>query len=315
MYSVVLMMAMTSGGGAAGVRPPPWLLRRLQQLLRRLQRLLRRLRQLRMLRRLQQLLRRLQRLLRRLRQLRLLRRLRQLLWRRRPPPVITSSAAVAASCCGGYSGCCGGYASCCGGYSGCCGGYSSWAGCTGGVIYGDGMPAGAVVVPEGGKVEEPVKKPDGDKKPEEVKPPKDDKKPEANVPAPATIIVSLPADAKLTIDDATTTSTSSVRRVHLAGTARRQGIPLHPEGGVWSATASRSCSTRASPSAPVKRRGSTWKPAWPASPAANDARLGPIRAGSVSDGEKSVAHATGSDRLYSPLPDTTAPNIPDSSWR
>ena len=38
-----------------------------------------------------------------------------------------------------------------------------------------------------------------------------DKPKESLVPAPATIIVSLPADATLTIDDAATVSTSSLR--------------------------------------------------------------------------------------------------------
>jgi uncharacterized protein (TIGR03000 family) len=94
------------------------------------------------------------------------------------------------SCCGGcYGGCYGGY-SCCGG---CYGGYS----CCGGVIYG-GSPGSVIITEPGKKPEEPIKKPE-------------DKKPETLVPAPATIIVSLPADAKLTIDDAATTSTSSMR--------------------------------------------------------------------------------------------------------
>jgi uncharacterized protein (TIGR03000 family) len=57
------------------------------------------------------------------------------------------------------------------------------------------------------------KKPD-DKKPDDKKPDdkKDDKKPgDTLAPAPATIIVSLPANATLTIDDAATTSTASTR--------------------------------------------------------------------------------------------------------
>jgi uncharacterized protein (TIGR03000 family) len=137
------------------------------------------------------------------------------------------------SCCGGYGySCCGGYAyggySCCGGYvdycgccgggrhhrHGCCGGYSccggyyysgySCCGCCGGVIY----TGGTTVITEPGKPgPEPIKKPDSDKKPEVAPPPK----PEATGPAPATIIVSLPADATLSIDDAATTSTSSLR--------------------------------------------------------------------------------------------------------
>jgi uncharacterized protein (TIGR03000 family) len=47
--------------------------------------------------------------------------------------------------------------------------------------------------------------------PEPVKPmPKPEGK-EAMLPAPATIVVSLPAEAKLSIDDAATTSTSALR--------------------------------------------------------------------------------------------------------
>jgi uncharacterized protein (TIGR03000 family) len=87
------------------------------------------------------------------------------------------------------------------------------SGCVGGhavIIEGGAAPAPEV------KKEEEIKKPapKEDKKPEEEikKPaPKDDKKPEAATPAPATIIVSLPADAKLTIDDAATASTASPR--------------------------------------------------------------------------------------------------------
>jgi uncharacterized protein (TIGR03000 family) len=49
-----------------------------------------------------------------------------------------------------------------------------------------------------------------EKKPEEVKPPETTGTQEAA--APAIIVVSLPADAKLTIDDAATRSTSANRR-------------------------------------------------------------------------------------------------------
>ncbi len=119
------------------------------------------------------------------------------------------------SCCGGYSccggghhrlfgghhhgSCCGGgYSSCCGGsyggYSSCCGGYS---GCCGGMMYAPVMaPATTPAV-----TPEPIP----------TKPTDKDKPKESMVPAPATIIVSLPADAKLTIDDAATVSTAAVR--------------------------------------------------------------------------------------------------------
>lgn len=97
---------------------------------------------------------------------------------------------------GGCRGCRGN--SCCGcsGYS-ChgCTGYSCSGGCSGASCHGC----------TGGKVEMP--KPG--KKPEKIKKPPEEK--EANVPAPATIVVSLPANAKLSIDDHATTSTSAVR--------------------------------------------------------------------------------------------------------
>jgi uncharacterized protein (TIGR03000 family) len=49
------------------------------------------------------------------------------------------------------------------------------------------------------------------KGPEKVPAPKASEKEEVAVPAPATIVVSLPAEAKLLIDDAATTSNSSLR--------------------------------------------------------------------------------------------------------
>jgi uncharacterized protein (TIGR03000 family) len=172
-------------------------------------------------------------------------------------------------CCGGESyGCCGGYSGCCGGYvapADCGCGAAVYTGCTGGAVTGGAAPGGDNAEPIGPgheahhvdagevKVEvispeeqkqmdalieanpdqkdaitkyykgashadrtkyyndnKPAKK-DGDKKdepkPEDVKKPKS----EVMVPAPATIIVSLPANATLTIDDAATTSTASPR--------------------------------------------------------------------------------------------------------
>ncbi len=75
----------------------------------------------------------------------------------------------------------------CHGCTGCtgCTGCSGYTGCTGCI--------GTVVVPP-----PPVMK-------------KEEKKEEAYRPAPATIIVSLPVDAKLSIDEAVTTSTSTQR--------------------------------------------------------------------------------------------------------
>lgn len=49
------------------------------------------------------------------------------------------------------------------------------------------------------------------RKPEPVKKPPEVKEEEAQAPAPATLLVSLPASARLTIDGAATTSTSSLR--------------------------------------------------------------------------------------------------------
>jgi uncharacterized protein (TIGR03000 family) len=133
------------------------------------------------------------------------------------------------SCSGGYGGCCGGggghhflggghhhsSGGCCGGgyaYSGCCGGGYYGAGCTGG-YYGAGCTGGyyggcsggcwggnVIIIGEGKKEE----------KKEEKKEDKKDKD-ESLKAAPATIIVSLPAEAKLTIDDAATTSISDRR--------------------------------------------------------------------------------------------------------
>jgi uncharacterized protein (TIGR03000 family) len=102
-------------------------------------------------------------------------------------------------CYGGGYGCYGGgYAYGCygGGYGGCYGG--GYGGC-----YGGGMimaPAGTAPKMEGGK------KPEGIKAPTPGTP-----KPEAFLPTPATIVVSLPAEAKLTIDGAATKSTSATR--------------------------------------------------------------------------------------------------------
>lgn len=120
--------------------------------------------------------------------------------------------------CYGYSGCYGGYGGCYGGYGGCYGGYYggcySYAPCYSysycaptyaycapvyytypscGVIVSPAMPGAA-----------PAKK-DGDKKPD------GDKKEPETASLPATIQVTLPADAKLTIDNTPTTSTSGQR--------------------------------------------------------------------------------------------------------
>jgi uncharacterized protein (TIGR03000 family) len=84
-----------------------------------------------------------------------------------------SGAPVSYGCSGGYMGCSGGM-----GYPGC---------------------GGMMVVP-GTKPEEIKKMPGTDKPKEEVR-----------VPTPATIVVELPSDAKLTIDNGATAATSTVR--------------------------------------------------------------------------------------------------------
>jgi len=97
-----------------------------------------------------------------------------------------------------HHGCCGGCNGCCGGCSGCCGG------CGGVIINPTPGPVdgGKKVPPEGGKGAG-VTMPQADTVSETA--------------APATIVVKLPADAKLTIDGNATTSTSD-RRVFVSPT-------------------------------------------------------------------------------------------------
>ena len=97
-------------------------------------------------------------------------------------------------CCGNYScGCCGNNYSC-----GCCG---NTACCTTG-----GESGGQADENEGDHERQPMPK----KQPEKIGKPKDGKK-ATRGPAPATVIVSLPADAKLTFDGTVTKSTSATR--------------------------------------------------------------------------------------------------------
>jgi len=120
-------------------------------------------------------------------------------------------------CCGGgYGGCCGG--GCCGGGGcgggcygggcyggGCYGGGISYGGCAGGgIIYGGGCAGGVggVIMPSTGV-------PAGGEKLQTK--PKEKKEDETMAPAPATIVVELPADAKLLIDNEATTSIGSSR--------------------------------------------------------------------------------------------------------
>jgi uncharacterized protein (TIGR03000 family) len=132
-------------------------------------------------------------------------------------------------CSGCYSGCycgggwCGGY--CRGGYCGggwcgggyCGGGYcGGWSGCSG--------CGGVWIRPGGERIGPPTKK---------------DKEEEARRPAPATLIVSLPAGARLLVDEQPTTSTSAQRvfvspplergydyTYNLTATMQRDGQPV-----------------------------------------------------------------------------------------
>src|SRR5262245_41123309 len=101
-------------------------------------------------------------------------------------------------CCGGGYGCCGGGYGCCGGGGwGCHGGGWGWGcngggyGCCGGgrtmMYYNPDQPAGPRPMPE------------------MVPPPKQAR----NAAAPATLVVNLPADGVLTIDDAPTAATTA----------------------------------------------------------------------------------------------------------
>jgi uncharacterized protein (TIGR03000 family) len=114
----------------------------------------------------------------------------------------------ASSSCHGSRGCHGGglfahRSHGCHGGNGCNGGYGCHASssCCGTVVdHGcHGAPAGGQAMPAPGKAPEPIKalpKPTGE---------------EANIPTPATIVVTLPAEAKLTVDGDATTSTSAIR--------------------------------------------------------------------------------------------------------
>jgi uncharacterized protein (TIGR03000 family) len=99
---------------------------------------------------------------------------------------------------GGYGGCYGG-----GGYGHGCFGYGY--GCSGYGCYGAGIGHGCV-----GGAPMPPPPPPPDKKMKEGKKP-DGGSDEVSAAAPATLVVSLPADAKLTIDDTATISNSASR--------------------------------------------------------------------------------------------------------
>jgi uncharacterized protein (TIGR03000 family) len=93
---------------------------------------------------------------------------------------------------GRRGGCCGGYAG-----GGCYGG-RAYGGCTGGGYYGGGCTGGAPMMgmpPAQGRPAEKIPAP----------------KKTTLAPVPATILVSLPAEAKLTVDGAATQSTTATR--------------------------------------------------------------------------------------------------------
>jgi uncharacterized protein (TIGR03000 family) len=94
---------------------------------------------------------------------------------------------ASSSCCGNVSSCCGNVASC-----GSCG--SACGDCGGAPAAGQAMPAAPAAKPA-----EPIKA---------LPSPKNE---EVRFSAPATIVVTLPVEAKLTVDGAATTSTDSVR--------------------------------------------------------------------------------------------------------
>jgi uncharacterized protein (TIGR03000 family) len=118
---------------------------------------------------------------------------------------VTAVANRCHGCCGGGRGCHGGRRGhgCCGGGYGCCGG-GGWGCCGGGGCYGGGYgccggggyAAPAMMAPAVPKAP-PAKK----EMPEE----------KGETSSQALIVVSLPADAKLTVDGAATSSTSAQR--------------------------------------------------------------------------------------------------------
>ncbi len=106
-------------------------------------------------------------------------------------------------CYGGgcYGGGCYGSVSYGGCYGGGCYGGVSYGGCYGGAVISGGCYGGVPVMP--GTHQAPT--------PEKIKTAPEPKKTELNVPAPATLVVELPAEAKLLIDNQPTTSTGDSR--------------------------------------------------------------------------------------------------------
>ncbi len=118
-------------------------------------------------------------------------------------------------CCGCYGGCYGGCHGCrggcfggrkhgcCGCYGGCYGGYGCYGGCYGGYgCFGCAGGVGGAIVP--GTIVPPVA-------PAAPAAPATPKKTTLEDSAPATLIVTVPADARLSIDGEATTSTATQR--------------------------------------------------------------------------------------------------------
>jgi uncharacterized protein (TIGR03000 family) len=115
-------------------------------------------------------------------------------------------------CYGGYgcSGCYGSYG--CYGYRGCYGGYGG-GGCYGGCYGGGygGCYGGGYAAPPRGPAQTPRAPTPPAPAPPAPKKPEQESESEARAIAPVTLMVRLPADAKLFIDDQPTTSTSATR--------------------------------------------------------------------------------------------------------
>jgi uncharacterized protein (TIGR03000 family) len=125
-------------------------------------------------------------------------------------------------CRGGcYGGCYGGGCyggGCYGGgcYGGGCYGGMSYGGCYGGGCYGGmshgGCYGGGVIVVPAGTAPAGTRKTEGEGGTIRTTPPKQEEQGAIDRPAPATLVVTLPADAILKVDGNRTTSTSSFRR-------------------------------------------------------------------------------------------------------
>jgi uncharacterized protein (TIGR03000 family) len=113
--------------------------------------------------------------------------------------------------CRGRRGCHGCYGGGCYG-GGCYGGGCYGGGCYGGGCYGGGGCCGGYIVPSGVQQQQ-----DGKKKGKQQQ---QDEGQVQTGPAPAYVVVQVPADARVTVDGAATTSTSAVRTFQTPALAR-----------------------------------------------------------------------------------------------